>query len=330
MLAQSASANPQRIDRVNRAFVDHLEQLTTVEPGAVELVRESWHAGLERPAESFVPEALGVLYPAFGSALEAFEAERPQRVVELLDQLPAADDPFLVSNAAYYHARSLISAGLYEEAERYLDGVTQAHRLEDYTPFAPHIWFLRGFSQAMNLRFDEARTSLETLLQTYADAPEMIRVAARQLLIETDRRAPGTLDEVSSLMGYAAHRIHVTDRGDSVRARQADAIALLDKLIEEAEQEEQSGGGGGAGSQSRGGAREPQPARAPAEQSVDPGGGEAQIGELHGAGRADPGEMWGKLPPAERERILQSLRTRFPSRYRQLVEQYYRSLAEGK
>ena len=40
--------------------------------------------------------------------------------------------------------------------------------------------------------------------------------------------------------------------------------------------------------------------------------------------------MWGQLPPAQRERILDSLRDRFPSRYRQLVEQYYRSLAEEK
>ena len=32
----------------------------------------------------------------------------------------------------------------------------------------------------------------------------------------------------------------------------------------------------------------------------------------------------------ERERILQSIKERFPSRYRQLVEQYYRSLAEQK
>ena len=40
--------------------------------------------------------------------------------------------------------------------------------------------------------------------------------------------------------------------------------------------------------------------------------------------------MWGKLPDAERDKILQSLRDRFPSRYRELVEQYYRALAEDK
>ncbi len=34
------------------------------------------------------------------------------------------------------------------------------------------------------------------------------------------------------------------------------------------------------------------------------------------------------MPPAERERILQALRDNFPSRYRQLVEQYYEQLAK--
>jgi hypothetical protein len=36
------------------------------------------------------------------------------------------------------------------------------------------------------------------------------------------------------------------------------------------------------------------------------------------------------MRPEERERVLQSLRRAFPSRYRQLVEQYYKQLAKEK
>jgi hypothetical protein len=41
-----------------------------------------------------------------------------------------------------------------------------------------------------------------------------------------------------------------------------------------------------------------------------------------------PGEAWGSMPDAEREKILQVLRDSFPGRYRALVEQYYKTLAE--
>lgn len=43
---------------------------------------------------------------------------------------------------------------------------------------------------------------------------------------------------------------------------------------------------------------------------------------------ARPGQAWGAMKPAERERIIQLLKDRFPDRYRRLVEQYYRELAK--
>jgi hypothetical protein len=41
-----------------------------------------------------------------------------------------------------------------------------------------------------------------------------------------------------------------------------------------------------------------------------------------------PGEVWGQMQPEQRERVLQALKSSFPDRYRQLVEQYYQELAE--
>jgi hypothetical protein len=157
-------------------------------------------------------------------------------------------------------------------------------------------------------------------------------VGAKQLALEIDRREQGTLGEVATYMEYAADRLQVADAGAGVRTRQQQAIDLLDRLIREAEDSERQQGGGSARSGGAPGQGDPRNQGSPRDgkdrSEVSPGQGE--IGALHGAPKADPGEMWGKLPPAERERILQSLRDRFPSRYRQLVEQYYRSLAEEK
>jgi len=105
-------------------------------------------------------------------------------------------------------------------------------------------------------------------------------------------------------------------------------------MIEEAEAAEKKAcdnpqqGGGGQQPQQKSGGKSGQPnPSSPMEQSGLPGGNPSE-GNLREMRRANPGEMWGEMPPGERERILQALRESFPSRYRKLVEQYYEELAK--
>ncbi len=65
----------------------------------------------------------------------------------------------------------------------------------------------------------------------------------------------------------------------------------------------------------------------PAEDSViksGPGGS----GPLHDANRN--GRGWARLPDHKRQQILQSMTEGFPPHYQQLLERYYRRLAEEK
>ena len=120
--------------------------------------------------------------------------------------------------------------------------------------------------------------------------------------------------------------------GLAPRRRQDEAVKLLDQLIKKAQdKEKKQGGSGRRGGKGQGQGRgDPNsPANDPRRDSEAPAGA-GRIGDLRPTEKVDPGEMWGKLPPAEREKLLQSLRERFPSRYRELVEQYYRTLAEDK
>jgi hypothetical protein len=178
---------------------------------------------------------------------------------------------------------------------------------------------MRAYCEASNLRFAEALQTLQSLEAEVPDAPEPVQAGARQLRLEIERRERGTLDEVAMLMSYSAARLTVADATQRVRSRQDEAV------VEEAQEREKSHDGAGQ----RRAAKDKLPG-APRERSEAPESGAAPIGELHRAPAADPSQMWGQLPPAQRERILDSLRDRFPSRYRQLVEQYYRSLAEEK
>lgn len=322
-------AADSHVDAVNERFLADLAQSQHHDPRAVALVRESWTSDY-RDAEpgAFVPDALAVLSENYRAALVAFDEGRFAIAATRFAALRDADDPYLAANALYFHVRSLVETHAFEEAEHEVtQGLKDDRELAAHTPYAPHLLLLCAYAQVRNLRTTEAQQTLATLTQRYPDAPEPVLVGARQLSLRLERSAPGSLPEVADLMRYAADRLAVRDAGETVKQRQAKVVALLDELIEQAqEQERRQQQQAQAGGQS-GGMQPGQTPSNPATESTERSG-PGDVGVQHGVGRAQPGEMWGKLPPAEREQVLQSLRERWPSRYRHLVEQYYRALAE--
>jgi tetratricopeptide (TPR) repeat protein len=325
--AAPVQQSPSRIERLNQAFREHVRGLGPEHARAAELIEQSWPAYSAEQPESFVPDALARLYPAFAEALAAFDYDRHKQAARLLEPLAAHADPYLAATARYFHVRLLVERGLLEEAEADLQDLpAQRDELAAHTPYAPHLWLILAHCQAGNLRYEDAAQTLQALLAEFPDAGEAVSAAARQMLLELAGRRAGSLEQVADLMAYSAARLDFADLSARLRGRQDDIVTLLDRLIAEARTLEdlQSAGSGQPRSTQRG---EDQP-RAGAQESVLPGTEAGQMGELRDVPRGTPGEAWGQLPPAERERILQSLRGRFPSRYRQLVEQYYRSLAE--
>lgn len=107
----------------------------------------------------------------------------------------------------------------------------------------------------------------------------------------------------------------LTDK--ATQQKEKDAIDKLDgliKLLEERRRQSQ-------GSQSSANPDEP---LADSVIKAGPGGS----GPLHDANRK--GRGWGQLPAHKREQILQSMTEGFPAHYQQLLERYYRRLAEEK
>jgi hypothetical protein len=124
------------------------------------------------------------------------------------------------------------------------------------------------------------------------------------------------LDGVIADMQVAGGRLakYLTDK--PTQQKQQDAIDKLDALIKLFEERRQR----------RGDRVNPNPDR-PAEEStvrMGPGGS----GPLHDANRQ--GRDWAQLPPHKREQILQSMTEGFPPHYQQLLERYYRRLAEER
>lgn len=314
-------------DETIKAFIEHLEQNETYTSDGRAFVIRMWADRQEDDdADSFIAESLAVLSPPFRSGLDAYEDEDYAKAQKIMEGLSSDDDSYLSANASVFAIKSLVEVSRLEEARKLLEEfLSDPTAVDLYTSYAAEMAYVRGYLALQTIHYDEAAVLLQEMLARYPEAGQRLRVSARQILAELRRREPERIADVADLMVYAGRRLGHEDTAELVQEQQQRAIDLLEQLIEEAEQQEQGGGGGGGGSSgSNGGKRSPQ---SPMQDSMLPGGSGAGV-HLRSERRARPGEEWGSMPPAEREKILQSLRMSFPSRYRQLVEQYYEELAK--
>ncbi|HSA25757.1 MAG TPA: hypothetical protein P5159_04450 [Phycisphaerae bacterium] len=312
-------------------FVAHVQGWPDVEPAAKKAVAEGWKTHREeKEPQGFLTAALAIVSPMFRTALDAIEKEEYAIAEKVLGPLMTDKDGYVALHATAMLARALVEQDRTDEAEPLLAAlVGREAELMEKTFLEAEVDFLAAYCQVSDLRYEEALASLQRFELQHPGAADKYRLPARQMLQELSVRRPEGLGDVSDLMTYASRRLAKGNAGQPVRDKQQRAVELLDKLIQDAEEQEkqqqqQQRAKGGKGGQ--GGKAEGTPV-APAGDSMLPSG-EGGKGPLHRRATARPGEQWGQMRPEERQRILQSLRESFPSRYRQLVEQYYRQLAK--
>ncbi len=312
--------------RVAEAFVLHV-QAHEVWPESAKRFVAGQAEKLADDQVNLIHGCLAVVSPEFKKGLDQLFDDKYADAAKTLSALARDEDPFLAVAAAGLATAAFVELEQIQQCHEMLDHVIKTHRPVDrFTPAPENLRFMIGYCLVHTLQYEHARATLEAFLKHYPNAPERLRVAATQMLTELARRAPGRLGDVRDLMAVARRRISHGDTGDRVKDHQKKAVELLDALIEEAEEQEQNGdgggGGGGGGGGAPGGSGQPQGG---ANQSRLPGGGANE--ENLRRKRARPGESWGRMPPKQRDEFLQNLQKQFPSRYRDLLEQYYEQLA---
>ena len=313
-------------------FLKSIQDNATYKAEARAFVAESAAKPGAKDSPEFINQSLAVLSPPFKAALDLVFDDKGAAAADAFEVLAKDKDPYLAAAAANLAATSLIDLDQIERALTILTRVEKQHSpIEQYTTGHDRYLFMRGLCQVHVLEYDGAFDSLEEFLGRYPDAPERLRVSAAQILTELSRRAPGRIGDVRDLLEYAKRRINGGETSKPVIDRQREAVALLDTLIEEAEEQEKNQGqGDGQGGGGKGGGGDPngnqQPSGGGANRSTAPGG-ESREGQLR-KNVARPGDAWGKMPPREREQILQALQKQYPSQYRELLEQYYRQLSK--
>ncbi|MCH7870963.1 MAG: hypothetical protein IID33_04615 [Planctomycetes bacterium] len=317
-------------------FVAGLDQASSIPAEARDLIRASWADCKDCDGSEFLTQGLAVLSPHFRQGLDAYDAEEYGDCAAVMRDLQSSRNGFIATHAAVYEIKALVALDRLvvarQRIETVLFGSGQASSpmidIDTYSYFSPEVAFLRGFCLLADLQYEQAHIALDEFVTTYPEASQRLVIAAKQMLMELQNRQLEGLGDVVDLMNYSGRRLNHSDSGDLLRERQDRIVELLDGLIEEAEQQEKSsssssGGGSSGGRQQSGGAKP----SSPLEESILPGG-RGQTGKLGARRRANPGDMWGAMPPAKREQILQALRDNFPRRYRKLVEQYYEELAK--
>jgi hypothetical protein len=249
-------------------------------------------------------------------------AETPDSAVLTDEKL----DPIVRNNLRLMLGRALALERQYDES------LAQIGKLEPKDVVDPvsllfyqsvcHHWFL-----------DKA-AGTKTIARLFERREELPRrYATMAILMQADLSAlkDESLDHISRRMNDITRRLDFGSSGKKVQGVENGVIASLDKLIEELEKQAQAqAGGGDSGEPGQPGGRGPAQgiqSRNPASESTPAvGKGPGNIDRK----RIGSSSGWGDLPAKEREEALQQIGKDFPSHYRDIVESYFRKIAESE
>jgi hypothetical protein len=219
--------------------------------------------------------------------------------------------PALVrANLRLHLARRLVHREMFDEALEQLAGLNTGDVVDPAS-----LLFYRAVVEHRLLKPGECVASTAELLENADQAPRRYVTVARMMQKDIAGVKEDTLDHISRRMDDVSRRLGLGRAGPEVRKVEDGVIESLDKMIKKMEDEQQDAA-------STAGVK-----TAPGEPMRDsqPGGGK-------GEGKVDrkpigSGRGWGDLPPKQREEALQRIGDDFPAHYREIIEEYFRRLA---
>jgi tetratricopeptide (TPR) repeat protein len=278
-------------------------------------------------------DALRAKYPEYRAALAALGDEQTDQAITRLSKLVAAEDPELAADASFFLGRAYVIEERFEEAAPLFARLTGP--AAGKTTHAAESLYFRGLCEARLLRRNDAIATLARFLDQYKDAPERMRVDAWRQWAELRRIKEESIEDIQQHMDYARRRLSLEDAGKKTRTDQEEIVAMLTKLIGKEDEDDDSSGQSSEGSSGRGGKMQ----GGQGSKSGSGGGGTSPGGNRQASGDEvvrrlqNPGSrsQFGRLRDRQRaEQIYGALKTRFPARYKELVEQYYKNLQEDQ
>ncbi len=274
-----------------------------------------------------IHQSLLLLSDPYKRADALFQNERYATAADLLASLRADPDPYLAAYASYRFGLCQMHRELYEAAAEALRGLLNDPQLRSKAGCDVDAAFYLAVALGQMREKEQALVAAKRFLEDYPDAPERYRSAMEQMLNELVQEWESPLYDLSGKMNHVGRAIESGETGAGTQGKQKEIVEILDALIKKAEDNEGKGGGGGGGG--GGTPRGNDQSQSPANQSkIAPGA--SRVGDLRPKERPKLGEKWGEMKDKERDEVLQALKEKLPERYRELLEQYHRQLAEGR
>lgn len=305
-------------DQVRTAMLKWIDQLPLDAPQR-QALRETWPAAGPRNSDGAMlldqsVETFAEVDPRVRKLVHACLAEHTGPSLPDIGWLRDEDlAPVVRNNVSLYYARWLAQRGLYDEAIESLEGLAP---IDVFDPAG--LLFYRTVAYQQLVMPEESRAALVQLQEHEDLLPRRYQQVAQLLSRDLSGLKDESLDHIARRMNDVRRRLEFGRAGDQVQMVEQSVVDSLDKLIKQAEdqQQQQQQGGGASGGQPSG---QPMPdSQLPTMRSpmqVD----QRDVGNKSG---------WGDLPAKEREQALQLIGREFPAHYRELIEQYFRELAD--
>jgi hypothetical protein len=313
---------------------DALRGASWKQPSIVDVRNSAMQWIQKRTADEAIRKQAGDLWPADGAAnldvLDALAATfvlvepradallQYSRTGSVESQRPGVEwlaesdlPPLVRDNLRLLFGRRLVQLHYFDEAIEQFGGLSP----QDIADPAA-LLFYSGVAHHRLLHQEEGLAVLGQLLERRSELPA--RYTALATLMESDLRQlkDETLDHISRRMEDVERRLEQGRSGEKVREIEDGVVKSLDKLIKDLE-DQQSASQGAASLQPSAPAQESRIARGKGEGKVT----KKDIGQ---------NTAWGDLPPKQRQEALQEIGRDFPANYRDVIEQYFRELAELK
>ncbi|MBS0209334.1 MAG: hypothetical protein JSS27_10295 [Planctomycetes bacterium] len=288
-----------------------------LDPAARQRAEQLWPAAAHVPRDAWLDQLAAALAqgdPRIAALVE--QCSKPRTGMRLPETAILADPqlpPVLSRQLKLYYGRWLAQQNLYDESLQQLKDLDPSESIDPAT-----LLFYQGVAYQRLLQKDPGLKVIDRLMNDVAEVPLRYKALARLMRRDLEGLDAASLDHISRRMDDIRRRLDLGHGGERVRREEDGVIKSLDKLIEEIEQQQQQQQQQQAGGSS-GGSRTPMqtPRLAPAQ-----GAGEVDHRRLGNS------SGWGDLPAKQREAALQEIGKEFPAHYRDVIEQYFRSLAE--
>jgi hypothetical protein len=222
------------------------------------------------------------------------------------------------------YARALIHHQFVDEAMQHLQPLSIDATSD------PSSWlFSLAVCQHHLLLKQPCEETLAKLLERETEIPTRYAITARMMLTDIEPLKEDSLDEIARMMNDVERRLALGRAGKKVRDQEQAIIDKLEKMIDQLEQQQQQ-----QQQQQQKQRQKNQNQKNQPQQSQNQPMDQTQTGGTQGPGDVDEKDIgdnsgWGNLPPAQRQEALQSITKDLPSHYREVIEAYFKRLANS-